>query len=213
MRQLTIKQILGSTKLFTQNSKIKKTGKELGVRIFNFGIPAYKSRTGKVICPFALLCVAYCYAQKGSYVWSNVEQAFEKRYQVTKHSNFIEYTISEIKRIKADFIRIHDSGDFYSPKYIQSWFQIIRSCPQTKFYAYTKSFPLFVNLDIPDNLCLIFSQGSKNDELFLNDDYRHAKIFNTYDEMNKENYIDCSSIDLFATKWYTDSNKIGLIFH
>jgi hypothetical protein len=39
--------------LLTQNSKIKATSKELGVKLMNFGITAYKSQSGKLICPFA----------------------------------------------------------------------------------------------------------------------------------------------------------------
>ncbi len=34
--------------LLTQNSKLKRTSKELGLRVFNFGIPAYKSASGKL---------------------------------------------------------------------------------------------------------------------------------------------------------------------
>ena len=34
--------------LLTQNSKLKKTSKALDLRVFNFGIPAYKSASGKL---------------------------------------------------------------------------------------------------------------------------------------------------------------------
>ena len=50
--------------LLTQNSKLKRTSKELGLRVFNFGIPAYKSASGKLTCPFADECVKFCYAKK-----------------------------------------------------------------------------------------------------------------------------------------------------
>ena len=50
--------------LLTQNSKLKKTSKKLGVRVFNFGIPAYKSASGKLTCPMADACVKFCYAKK-----------------------------------------------------------------------------------------------------------------------------------------------------
>jgi hypothetical protein len=70
--------------LLTQNSKLKKTSKELGLRVFNFGIPAYKSASGKLTCPMADSCVKFCYAKKGAYIWSNVKPAFEKRYQLSK---------------------------------------------------------------------------------------------------------------------------------
>ena len=43
--------------LLTQNSKLKRTSKALGVRVFNFGIPAYKSASGKLTCPMAKDCI------------------------------------------------------------------------------------------------------------------------------------------------------------
>ena len=89
--------------LLTQNSKIKKTGKKFGVRLFNFGITAYKSqKTGKMICPFADKCVKYCYAQKGAYVWSNVSPVFEKRYEATLEDNFVEIMSKEVKKKRAE---------------------------------------------------------------------------------------------------------------
>ena len=65
--------------LLTQNTKLKRTSKQLDLRVFNFGIPAYKSASGKLTCPFADECVKFCYARKGAYTWSNVQPAFEKR--------------------------------------------------------------------------------------------------------------------------------------
>ena len=82
--------------LLTQNSKLKRTSKELGVRVFNFGIPAYKSASGKLTCPFADECIKFCYAKKGAYVWSNVQPAFEKRYQLSKTNKFVPAMIDEI---------------------------------------------------------------------------------------------------------------------
>ena len=104
--------------LLTQNSKLKKTSKALGVRVFNFGIPAYKSASGKLTCPFADECVKFCYAKKGAYIWSNVQPAFEKRYQLSKTDDFIHSMIDEIMKKKPDYVRVHDSGDYYSKAYL-----------------------------------------------------------------------------------------------
>ena len=92
--------------LLTQNSKLKKTSKELGLRVFNFGIPAYKSASGKLTCPMADSCVKFCYAKKGAYIWSNVKPAFEKRYQLTKTDNFVEAMNAEIRKKKPDYVLI-----------------------------------------------------------------------------------------------------------
>ena len=199
--------------LLTQNTKLKSTSKIIGKRVFNFGITAYKSITGKIICPFADKCVEYCYAQKGAYSWSNVKPAFEKRYEITKQDNFIELMNKEIKRKKVDFLRVHDSGDFYSPSYIQKWFKIANQNPNVNFYAYTKSIPLFKGLAIPENFDIIFSEGSKVDELINVKTDRHAKIFNSVDELEKAGYINASKNDLNATKFFTSNHKIGLVYH
>jgi len=199
--------------LLTQNRKLKDTSKTIGKRVFNFGITAYKSMTGKLICPFAKDCVKFCYAQKGAYSWSNVKPAFEKRYELTKTDNFINLMNSEIKRKKVDFLRIHDSGDFYSKSYIQKWFTIANDNPKVKFYAYTKSFILFQGLTIPNNLDIIFSEGGKHDKLIDTKIDRHARIFNNKQELIKQGYIDASKNDLLATKFFNSSNKVGLIFH
>ena len=199
--------------LLTQNTKLKSTSKEMNKRVFNFGITAYKSMTGKLICPFAKDCVKFCYAQKGAYSWSNVKPAFEKRYELTKTDNFINLMNSEIKKKKVDFLRIHDSGDFYSKSYIQKWFSIANDNPNVKFYAYTKSFILFQGLTIPDNLDIIFSEGGKHDKLINTKFDRHARIFNNKEELTKQGYIDASKNDLMATKFFNESNKVGLIFH
>ena len=113
--------------LLTQNSKLKRTSKELGIRVFNFGIPAYKSASGKLTCPMADACVKFCYAKKGAYIWSNVKPAFERRYQLTKLESFVELMGDEIKRKKPDYVRVHDSGDYYSRKYLAKWIEIARS--------------------------------------------------------------------------------------
>lgn len=199
--------------LLTQNTKLKSTSKAMNKRVFNFGITAYKSMSGKLICPFAKDCVKFCYAQKGAYSWSNVKPAFEKRYELTKTDNFINLMNSEIKRKKVDFLRIHDSGDFYSKSYIQKWFQIANDNPNVKFYAYTKSFILFQGLNIPDNLDIIYSEGGKHDKLINTKIDRHARIFDNKEELTKQGYIDASKNDLMATKFFNTSNKVGLIFH
>ena len=210
--------------LLTQNSKLKKTSKENGLKVFNFGIPAYKSVTGKKTCPFADSCVAFCYAKKGAYIWSNVKPAFEYRYKITLQDNFPELMIKEIKRKKADIIRIHDSGDFYSPAYLNKWYKIMQALPHVHFYAYTNSMPFFrpmkkVNgqwqitgpdYKRPDNFTLIYSTGGKFAHLRKDTD-RKTHIFNNAADLKAMGYIDASKNDLNAID--PDNKNVGLIYH
>lgn len=205
---------LKHTQILTQNSKMKKTSKENNIRLYNFGITAYKSHsTGKITCPFADSCVKLCYANKGSYIWSNTKKVYEKRYLLSKDSELFKAKMTEaITRRKATHIRIHDSGDFYNFEYIKNWFEIMLQFPQVKFYAYTKSKKLFDLVSgKPSNFVLIYSLGSKFDNLVDVNKDRHSKIFYSMDEMYKQGYINASSDDLLAIN--TNNNKIGLLIH
>ncbi len=202
--------------IITQNSKLKETSKKLGLRVFNFGITAYKTKSGKLTCPFADACIKFCYAQKGAYIWSNVAKVFEERYELTKQSNFIEIMIAEIVKKRVDFLRVHDSGDFYSNEYFLKWMQIAEQLPDVKFYAYTNSISIVKNnsKSIPNNFDFIFSDSGKQTNLIDKNKDRHTKIFKTETELQKAGYIDASKIDLFASKYINpNNNKVGLVYH
>jgi hypothetical protein len=166
--------------ILTQNSKLKETSKKLGLRVFNFGITAYKTKSGKLTCPFADKCIKFCYAKKGAYIWSNVAKVFEQRYELTKQDNFIEIMKNEIIKKRVDFLRVHDSGDFYSNKYFLDWMQIAKELPNVKFYAYTNSISIVKNNNssIPNNFDFIFSDSGKQTNLIDKNKDRHTKIFN-----------------------------------
>ena len=199
------------------NTKLQKTAKEFNVRIFNFSIPAGNDKlTGKITCPFAGSCLKLCYAKRGMYRFGNVERALSKRYQASKEENFVELISNELSKVKKDkqtYVRIHDSGDFYSPAYFAKWLEIARNNPSVRFYAYTKSHSFIRGIQLPENFDLIFSLGSTKDELIDQAKERHSKIFYSSEEMEEQGYTDSSYFDLLATKWHTANNKIGLIIH
>jgi hypothetical protein len=199
--------------LLTQNSKLKKTSKALDLRVFNFGIPAYKSASGKLTCPMADECVKFCYAKKGAYIWSNVQPAFEKRYQLSKTIEFIDAMNAEIKKKRPDYVRVHDSGDYYSRSYLAKWITIAKQNPDVRFYSYTNMVDMILKTNLPDNYDIIFSDSGKQKHLIDEERHRHTKIFNDIDVLNSAGYIDSSSIDLMATKWFSENKKVGLIFH
>ncbi len=203
------------------NTKLKKTASEFGVKIFNFSIPAGNDKaSGKITCPFAGSCLSLCYAKKGMYRFGNVERALSKRYEASKENDFVERIDMELiketnkKHGKQIYVRIHDSGDFYSPAYFAKWLEIARLNPSVRFYAYTKSHSFIRgNFNLPENFDLIFSLGSKNDELINQETERHSKIFQSAEDMAAAGYTDASYLDLNATKWFTANNKIGLLIH
>jgi len=199
--------------LLTQNGKLKKTSKLMGVKVVNFGLPAYKSITGRVICPMADGCIKFCYARKGAYIWGNVKPAFEKRYELSKTDDFISAIHAEIQRKKPKFVRVHDSGDYYSREYLAKWFQIAKQNPQVNFYSYTNMIDMVKKADIPSNYDFIFSNSGKQVDLIDKSIDRHTEIFKTADELVAAGYANASENDLYATRWFNKTNKVGLIYH
>ena len=189
--------------LTNTNSKIKKTAKLNGVRLYEFNLPAVST------CPFADTCKEICYADKGTYKYPNVQAKYHFNYELTKNPPaFIEQIQKELIKKRVEYVRIHSSGDFYSMKYLKTWVEIARNNPSIIFYGYTKSVSLLQALELPVNFIFCFSTGGKLDHKIKPTDKR-AVIFNSKEELRKARFIDCSINDM---KMIT-TNRIGLIKH
>lgn len=199
--------------LLTQNSKLKKTSQELGFRVFNFGIPAYKTASGKLTCPMADGCIKFCYAQSGAYIWRNVKPAFEKRYALSKTDKFVDAISAEIIAKNVEYLRVHDSGDYYSKEYLDKWLAIAERFPNVRFYSYTNMVKLFKDIVLPNNFDVIFSDSGKQIHLIDKQVDRHTQIFKSEEDLKRAGYVNASKLDLFATKWFSNNKKVGLIFH
>ena len=68
-----------------------------------------------------------------------------------------------------DLCRIHEAGDFFQENYMKAWFRAARNHPDCKFYAFTKSLNMWLNLrnEIPDNVYLTASVGGTLDAMIL----------------------------------------------
>ena len=198
--------------LLTQNSKIKKTGKHFNVRLFNFSIPAYKSKNGMITCPMADDCIKFCYARKNMYLMAS--KWMELKLAASLKDDFVEAMNQDIKDKKAEYVRVHDSGDYYSKEYLLKWFQIAQDNPDVKFYSYTNNITMIKNLkSIPINFDFIFSDSGKQNKFINKTEDRHTKIFKSLEALKKANYKDSSEFDLYATRWFNNSNNVGLIIH
>lgn len=194
--------------LLVRNSKIKKSKR----RTFNFGIPAYQSGTGLRTCPNAGACAKGCYALAGAYRFSNVAQAFERRLALTLTDEFIDVMLKEIDETRAERIRIHDSGDFYSEEYLDRWVKIMIARPNVEFYAYTKMVSLFKRRlkGLPSNFKVIFSFGGTEDKLIDVNKDRHSLVFSSEKELRSRGYANASEQDDVALG---SNPKIGLVYH
>lgn len=190
-----------------------------GLKVFNFGIPAFRSRGGLATCPMAGACAAGCYAKSGAYAWGNVQDAYEKRLEATQSTTFVEQVSLELNKLlkskttKQVVVRIHDSGDFYSVEYYQKWEKIMLAYPQVTFYAYTKMVDMFKRLSLkglPANFTLIYSLGGRQDAMIKPVD-RHSRVFESLDALNAAGYANASHDDMVAA--LGDSPLIGLVYH
>lgn len=208
------------TELLVKNSKIANSNDNNNT-VYNFGIPAHRAQSGLKTCPMAGQCAIGCYAKQGPYAWDNVKAAYEARLAITLQADFVALMIeaiatkfkTAIKKNKQLIIRIHDSGDFYNIEYVNKWLSIINAYPSVKFYAYTKMIPIFKRLKannmIPSNLVIIYSEGGLADHLIQDTD-RHAKVFESLEDLLAAGYTDTTENDLNAIG---PNHKVGLVYH
>jgi hypothetical protein len=100
-------------------------------------IAAYNLPARKDIC--GRECVG-CYAKKAQKMYKAVLPYRERNYQASLLPGFSAATVKEIQGLRRapKAVRVHESGDFYSQDYIDSWVKVALALPGTIFYAYTK---------------------------------------------------------------------------
>ena len=102
--------------------------------VFSFSLPS------RVTCLGASpWCLKHCYAYRYERLRPSCRRAYRRNLALTRDpEKFVKTMIGVIPRILPCF-RIHISGDFYSHFYIEAWERICSEFPQTKFWAYTRS--------------------------------------------------------------------------
>ena len=82
-----------------------------------------------------------CYGTKGNYRFSSVRDSLAlKTFLCYKYLPFVKCAImAQIKADNIKLVRIHATGDFFSNEYIAMWQEIVRTCPNTIFWTYTKN--------------------------------------------------------------------------
>lgn len=191
----------------TQNEKMKK----MAVRTFNFGIPAYRSRSGFNTCPQAGKCALGCYARSGWYVRRPVViDAYQRRLELTQSPRFVAVLIDEIKSLRVEQLRVHDSGDMYSTRYLKKWLRVITALPDVRFYTYTKMVAMMKAVELPPNFKVVYSYGGRQDRFIDPDRDAHCRVFENEDDLLAAGYQDASVDDSIAT---SGALKIGIVYH
>jgi len=88
-----------------------------------------------------------CYARKGNYRLPSVMAIQAARTAWTRDSIFdrsfaqkMHSDLSMLSGGQEQHFRIHDAGDFFSPRYVNAWIDVCRSLPHIQFWAPTRSY-------------------------------------------------------------------------
>jgi hypothetical protein len=112
---------------------LTKGNTKTGDTIFTFNLPAV------LTCPGMSEGCDSCYARRGRWGFATVQAALHRNWNASQDPGFGEWMTREVRRRKANVVRIHSSGDFYDVAYVRQWAQVIYDCPATTFYCYTRS--------------------------------------------------------------------------
>jgi hypothetical protein len=212
--------------LLTQNRELREIG------VFNWTLPALGAKLddGRTVatCPQAGACAALCYARNGTYRFPKVKAAHARNLKMVLDNlegwkaAMIEEVAKRVKR--GGYVRIHDSGDFFSDDYLEAWIDIARNIPSVTFYAYTKEVLRFKRLAerqyysatgggyfpwAPRNFKWLYSLGGKQDHLIDLDRDRHAEVFPTAEALEAAGYFNQEGDDRLAVE--APTHKIGIV--
>jgi len=182
----------------------------------SFGLPAFRSAHGFRVCPQAGTCAAVCYARQGNYRRATVQTFLEHNLAwLRAHplAAFVAACSTDIAQLHPSWqrVRIHHSGDFFTPAYLDAWAEIARQHATIPFYGYTKQIRLLqrVQSSLPPNLHLVQSVGGKEDR-WIDPALPHAIIFPDVASLEEAGYVNATHSDAPV---YGGAVKIGLVYH
>jgi len=191
------------------NQKLEKTIKIVRGHIVTFSLPAV------VTCPGADKCLKAGYCHAGNFNYKSVKDKYASNYLASQRADFVDRINAELsdKWTYTQYVRIHPTGDFYSLDYFKKWVTIANDNPSVTFYAYTKSIDIvkaytLIN-ELPANMVITYSYGSKYDNLINPDMDSHAIVIGPNDSI-PAGYVDGSTNDVLMCMGH---KKIALRYH
>ena len=164
--------------------KFMRGNAKLGKDVWTFSLPSGHT------CPGACKCLAKvdrttnqliegpqnefrCFSATAEVAFPTVRAA--RRYNMdmltkkTKVEDLMDMLVAALP-LRAEIMRLHVAGDFYSQNYFDAWQLVAEMFPHCQFYAYTKSIPFWLNWvarykKLPDNMILTASIGGRFDNL------------------------------------------------
>lgn len=189
---------------------------------FIWNLPAVKT------CPFRTpLCEKLCYAKKAERVYKAVLPSRMENLEASKSDSFIadminiiEKKLSTMKQKKL-VVRIHESGDFYNKAYAQKWiaiaFHFAMTDSRVTFICYTKSFPYFDGVTLPNNFSLrasIWNDTEKKQvEIILRNGWNIYTAVESFTENDSFEQCRCSDCATCSKCWNNSISDIRCEIH
>jgi Gene product 88 len=138
--------------LMTLSKGNKKLKDNAVVSFYQWNMLAGRKENGGT-CPFLTEnCLASCYALKAERMYPSVKTRRTMNTEFAESEIFVNAMIEQLEfemarkmnQGKTLYIRIHESGDFYSQEYMNKWVEIANHFKGNRrivFMAYTKSLP------------------------------------------------------------------------
>ncbi len=177
-----------------------------------FGLPALRSEDGFSTCPQAGRCAAICYARQSKYEMPVVRRAREINLEFIRTRGmeaFIEAACEDLARRRSvRFVRVHDSGDFFSQEYLDAWYEIARRNETKTFSAYTTSFHLDLWSGLQANFRMVQSEGGRMDDR-IDRSRPFARVFENRRVLGEAGFSDGSSEEAILS----GAPRIGLVYN
>lgn len=103
-------------------------------KMYSWSIPPRDTCPGKTE-----ICARLCYVDGYTRRYPNTLTSYERNLEISKHPDFKEILKSSLHRLPTGLLRLHVSGDFYSVKYAQTWFEALDANPHIKPFGFTRS--------------------------------------------------------------------------
>ena len=167
-------------------------------------------------------CLFTCFAASEELRYPNVYKSRKynfdliNSYVLNKDLKGLTELINESIRAKkknVNKVRIHESGDFYHPLYLEAFKNVARMNKDLIFYCYSKSLLLFpTNRSIPNNFFLTASYGGKYDFLIDRGYFKRFSkvVFSEAEAMRLGLSIDKDDSHCYL---YKGANGFGLLLH
>lgn len=204
--------------------KFSQGNAKLGKNIFTFSLPS------GFACPHALDCLSKAHKETGKITdgkatsfrcFSASQEALYPSVRKQRWHNFDTLkglTSEQMSGLiylsipgKANMVRIHVGGDFFSQAYFDAWVDVANRMSEVTFYAYTKSLPYWVSRihDLPSNLILTASRGGRKDEMIKTYGLREAVVVFSVEEAEKMGL----EIDHDDSHAFTRGPSFALLIH